>query len=120
MKRILLKISGESLKGTREFGIDPEAAKSVAQTIKKIQATGAQVAIVTGWWNIYRWSDLIAAWVKPADSHNFSMLGTVINGGALKNFLEQAGVSAVTMNSLNIKFDEDLSSNVTWSSKLLK
>lgn|GEM_PF-5255011 len=39
MTRILLKISGESLKGSREFGIDPEAAKSVAQTIQQIQAT---------------------------------------------------------------------------------
>ncbi len=106
MTRILLKISGESLKGSREFGIDPEAAKSVAQTIKQIQATGAEIAIVTGGGNIYRGWDLIAAWVSPADSHNFSMLGTVINWGTLKNFLEQAGIASVTMNALDIKFDE--------------
>lgn len=117
MTRILLKISGESLKGSREFGIDPEAAKSVAQTIQQIQATWAEIAIVTGWWNIYRWGDLIAAGVAPTDSHNFSMLGTVINGWALKNFLEQAGISAVTMNALEIKFDENF--NKTLAQKYL-
>jgi len=106
MKSILLKISGESLKGAREFGIDPEAAKSVAETIKQIQAIGIQIAIVTGGGNIYRGWDLIKAGVAPADSHNFSMLGTVINWWALRNFLEQAWIEAVTMNALDIKFDE--------------
>lgn len=104
--RILLKISWESLKGNREFGIDPEAAKNIAQTIKQVQDAGAEIAIVTGWGNIYRGSDLMAAGMPPSDSHNFSMLGTVINWGALKNFLEQAWLSAVTMNALDIKFDE--------------
>jgi len=112
MTRILLKISGESLKGSREFGIDPEAAKSVAQTIQQIQATWAEIAIVTWGWNIYRGGDLIAAWVNPADSHNFSMLGTVINGGALRNFLEQAWIKAVTMNALEIKFDENFNKTI--------
>ena len=106
--RILLKISGESLKGSREFGIDPKAAQTVAETVKKIQSsTHCEIVIVTWGGNIYRGGDLIAAWVDPSDSHNFSMLGTVINGWALKNFLEQAGIPAVTMNALNIKFDEN-------------
>jgi len=112
MTRILLKISGESLKGSREFGIDPEAAKAVAQTIKQIQSTWAEIAIVTGGWNIYRGWDLIAAWVNPTDSHNFSMLGTVINWWALKNFLEQAWMKAVTMNALELKFDENFNSTL--------
>lgn len=112
MTRILLKISGESLKGARDFGIDPIAASKVAKTIQELRATGAQIAIVTGGWNIYRWGDLIQAWMKPADSHNLSMLWTVINGWALKNFLHNIDIPAVTMNSLDIKFDESYNKDI--------
>ena len=107
MTRILLKISWEALKGDKTFGIDPVAVKQIIRTIQQIQSTGAEIAIVTWGWNIYRGSDLMDAGLSRTDSHNYSMLGTVINWGVLRDFLQQAWVPAIDLNALNIKFNED-------------
>jgi len=72
--RVLLKISGESLKWEKEFWIDPDFVKKVVWTIKEVYDKGYEIVIVIWWWNIYRWSNLIQNWVNPTDSHNLSML----------------------------------------------
>jgi len=104
MKKILLKISGESLKWEKDFGFDEKMVEKVALMIKEIKDLGIGLAIVIGWWNIYRGGWLIKVWVDPADSHNLSMLSTVFNWVVLKNFLEKLGIDSVVMDPNGIKF----------------
>lgn len=109
--RILLKISGEALKWEKEFWIDSDFTKSVVKIIKEIYDKWVQIAIVIWWWNIYRWSNLIASWVNASDSHNLSMLSTVFNWVVLKNFLEKEWIDSVVMDPNWIKFVENYSKN---------
>lgn len=107
--RILLKISWEALKWQKEFWIDPEYTMEVVEKIKQIYDRWVQIAIVIWWWNIYRWSNLIAAWVNAADSHNLSMLSTIFNWVVLKNFLEQVWIDSIVMDPNWVKFVESYS-----------
>jgi len=103
MKRILLKISGEAL-SSEWWSIDPWAATELAEMIHKIKKTGLELVLVLGGGNIYRGSNLIAAGVDPADSHNMSMLSTVFNAVTLKNFLEKLWESVEVMDALQVEF----------------
>ncbi len=109
--RVLLKISGEALKGIVDFWIDPEYTKQVVKVIKEIKKQKVELAIVVWWWNIYRWSDLIKSWVDASDSHNLSMLSTVFNWVVLKNFLEKAWLKSVVMDPNGINFVENYDKN---------
>ncbi len=104
--RVLLKISWEALKWKKDFWIDIEYVSSVVEKIKEIKNENIELAIVVGWWNIYRWSDLIKNWVDASDSHNLSMLSTVFNWVVLKNFIEQIWLKAVVMDPNGINFVE--------------
>jgi len=106
MKKVLLKISWEALKWSKEFGFDEHIVEDVAKMIKEIKKTWVWIAIVVWGGNIYRWTNLIAAWVNPADSHNLSMLSTVFNWVVLKNFLEKIGEDVVVMDANNLDFLE--------------
>ena len=106
MRKILLKISWESLKGKKDFGFDESVVESVAKMVKEVKDTWLWLAIVVWGWNIYRWANLIAAWVDPADSHNLSMLSTVFNWVVLKNFLEKLWLEVVVMDANNSNFLE--------------
>ena len=108
MKRILLKISGEALSSETKT-IDSDQAQKLSEMITKIQKAGVELVIVLGWWNIYRGSKLIQAWVDPADSHNMSMLSTVFNSVTLKNFLEKQDIDSVVMDALGVAFLEKYS-----------
>lgn len=108
MKRILLKISGESL-SQDWMSIHPEKAQELAKMIWEIKALWYQLVIVLWGGNIYRGSNLIQAWVNPADSHNMSMLSTVFNGVTLKNFLAKIRVESVVMDALHVEFLESYS-----------
>jgi len=105
MKRVLLKISWESL-SSDALSIDGTKASWLASMIQSIKKNGTQVVIVLWWWNIYRWSGLIKAWVDPSDSHNMSMLSTVFNGVTLKNFLEKLGETVEVLDALGVEFLE--------------
>jgi len=109
MKRILLKISGEAL-SSDELAICPNKTAQLAEMICEIQNTGIQLAIVLGWGNIYRGSNLISAGVNPADSHNMSMLSTVFNAVTLKNFLWKIWVKSRVMDALGVEFIQRYSS----------
>ena len=108
MKRILLKISWESL-SSELWPIDPEKASTLADKIAGIQKTWVELVLVLGGGNIYRGSKLIAAGVDGADSHNMSMLSTVFNAVTLKNFLGKIWVSVVVMDALHVEFLEKYS-----------
>src|SRR5487761_2711114 len=91
-KRILLKLSGESLMGDHNFGLDPTIIAQYAQDIRQITELGDQVAIVIGGGNIYRGMNEAATGIERAQGDYMGMLATVINGMALQSGLERAGV----------------------------
>src|ERR1700712_1654682 len=91
-KRVLLKLSGESLMGNKNFGLDSDVIAQYAQDIKQITELGVQVAIVIGGGNIYRGMNEAETGIERAQGDYMGMLATVINGMALQSGLEKAGV----------------------------
>src|SRR6186713_94516 len=91
-KRILLKLSGESLMGDKNFGLDSDVLSRYAADIKSITELGVQVAIVIGGGNIYRGMNEAETGIERAQGDYMGMLATVINGMALQSGLEKAGV----------------------------
>src|SRR5215218_6159571 len=91
-KRILLKLSGESLMGAKSFGMDSDVIASYAQDIRSISELGVQVAIVIGGGNIYRGMNEAQTGIERAHGDYMGMLATVINGMALQAGLERMGV----------------------------
>ncbi|HRE52780.1 MAG TPA: UMP kinase [Flavitalea sp.] len=91
-KRILLKLSGESLMGDKSFGLDPVMIEQYARDIKGITELGVQVAVVIGGGNIYRGMNEIETGIERAQGDYMGMLATVINGMAMQAMLEKVGV----------------------------
>jgi uridylate kinase len=91
-KRILLKLSGESLMGEDNFGMDSKVISQYAHDIKEITNLGVQVAIVIGGGNIYRGMNEAETGIERAHGDYMGMLATVINGMALQASLEKIGV----------------------------
>ena len=90
--RILLKLSGESLMGDRNYGIAPTMLEQYAKEIKMITNIGVQVAVVIGGGNIYRGMNEAETGIERAQGDYMGMLATVINGMALQAALEKEGV----------------------------
>ncbi len=91
-KRILLKLSGESLMGDKEFGISPDMLRYYAEQILSIKDTGVEIAIVIGGGNIYRGLQAKETGIEKVQGDYMGMLATVINGMALQGALEKLGV----------------------------
>ena len=91
-KRILLKLSGESLMGENNFGMDSGVLEQYARDIKGITELGVQVALVIGGGNIYRGMNEKDTGIERAHGDYMGMLATVINGMALQAMLEKVGV----------------------------
>src|SRR4026207_1798849 len=91
-KRVLLKLSGESLIGDKNFGLDSDVISQYAEDIRLITELGVQVAIVIGGGNIYRGMKEAETGIERAQGDYMGMLATVINGMALQSGLERAGV----------------------------
>jgi uridylate kinase len=91
-KRILLKLSGESLMGDKSYGMDPAVLEHYARDIKEIVDLGVQVAIVIGGGNIYRGMNEAETGIERAHGDYMGMLATVINGMAMQAMLEKVGV----------------------------
>ena len=91
-KRVLLKLSGESLMGDKNFGLDSQVISRYAKDIKSIIELGVQVAIVIGGGNIYRGMNEAETGIERAQGDYMGMLATVINGMALQSGLEKEGV----------------------------
>jgi uridylate kinase len=102
-RRVLLKISGESFCRTGESGIDPEALTHIASEIVEAAATGVELAVVTGGGNIIRGADLAThVGIDQSTADYMGMLGTVMNGMALKERLEQLGQPARLMSAISL------------------
>lgn len=91
-KRILLKVGGESMMGKREYGIDPQAAITVAQKIKTVHDEGVEVTVVIGGGNIFRGVSASKKGMDRTTADYMGMLATVMNGLALQDALEGIGV----------------------------
>jgi uridylate kinase len=102
-KRILLKLSGESLLGRQTYGIDFERAEAIAQELKEIHALGVQVAIMIGGGNIFRGNQGTEAGMDRAAADQMGLLATVINGVALQEALEKQGLVSRHVSAIEIK-----------------
>jgi len=102
-KRILLKLSGESLLGGAAFGIDFERARSIAREIKDVRALGVQVAIMIGGGNIFRGFRGTAAGMDRTAADQMGLLATVINGIALQEALDKEGLQTRHVSAIEIK-----------------
>ncbi len=91
-KRILLKLSGESLMGSKQYGIDNERVLQYAKDIKAVKEAGVEIAIVIGGGNIFRGLSAEKSGMDRAQADYMGMLATVINSMALQNALETVGV----------------------------
>ncbi len=91
-KRVLLKLSGESLMGDKGFGLDSTVISQYANDIKSIVDLGVQVAVVIGGGNIYRGMNEQETGIERAQGDYMGMLATVINGMAIQAGLERIGV----------------------------
>jgi uridylate kinase len=101
--RILLKLSGESLMGERNYGIDPQMLSQYAMDIKSITDIGVQVAIVIGGGNIYRGMNEAETGIERAQGDYMGMLATVINGMALQASLEKIGVKTRLQSAIEME-----------------
>ncbi len=101
--RVLLKLSGESLMGDRNFGIDPKMLEQYAKEIKMITHIGVQVAIVIGGGNIYRGMNEAETGIERAQGDYMGMLATVINGMALQAALEKEGVNTRLQSAIKME-----------------
>lgn len=103
-KRILLKLSGESLMGSLGYGIDPDMLIFFASEVKKIQDLGVEIGIVIGGGNIYRGLNAGKQGIDRVTGDQMGMLATVINALALQNAFEENGMYTRLMTA--IKMDE--------------
>jgi uridylate kinase len=104
-RRILLKLSGEALMGSGQFGIDPQETARIAGEVKLAQAAGFELCLVVGGGNIFRGLAAAAKGFDRANADYMGMLATVMNALAVQNALEQIGVdtrvqSAIPMPSV--------------------
>lgn len=101
--RVLLKLSGESLMGERNYGIEPKMLENYAKEIKAITKVGVQVAIVIGGGNIYRGMNEAETGIERAHGDYMGMLATVINGMALQSALEKEGVKTRLQSAIKME-----------------
>ena len=101
-KRILVKLSGEALLGSTDFGIDPAAIKRIAGEVLEIQRTGVQVACVIGGGNIFRGAGLAKAGLDRVTADHMGMLATVMNALAMQDAIERVGGQARVQSAVRI------------------
>ncbi len=101
-KRILLKLSGEALMGSLDYGTDPECVAAVASQVTEVRDRGVQVAIVVGAGNIYRGMKGAAAGMDRATADYMGMLATVLNALPLQDALEKMGTDTRVQSALGV------------------
>ncbi|HQU15142.1 MAG: UMP kinase [Chromatiales bacterium 21-64-14] len=100
--RILLKLSGEALLGSQDFGIDPQVLNRVGNEIRDVRGLGVQIGLVIGGGNIFRGVGLAEAGIDRATGDYMGMLATVMNALAMQDALERLGVPCRVMSALKI------------------
>jgi uridylate kinase len=102
-RRILLKLSGESLMGSRDYGTDPERLRAVAEEIKVVHDRGVEIAIAPGAGNIYRGISGAAEGMDRATADYMGMLAIVLNAMQLQDALEKVGVRTRVQSALHVQ-----------------
>ena len=100
--RVLLKLSGEALMGSEDYGIDPKVIQRLAAEIIEAQAAGAEIALVIGGGNIFRGAGLAAGGMDRVTGDQMGMLATVINALAMQDALEKLGAKVRVMSAIKI------------------
>lgn len=98
--RILLKLSGESFKGNRQFGIDHEAVEFLASQVRQVHDRGVGLAIVVGGGNFWRGAEFEKLGMDRASADHAGMLATVMNSLVLQDWLEREGLSVRTLTAI--------------------
>ena len=101
--RVLLKLSGEALMGTQQFGVDPAVVTRIARDVADIQGLGVQTAIVIGGGNIFRGLAASVRGMDRATADYMGMLATVINGLALQDALERQNVLTRVVTAIEMR-----------------
>ena len=99
-RRILLKLSGEALQGSEDFGIDAGALDRMAWEVKELVELGVQVGIVIGGGNLFRGAGLAEAGMNRVVGDHMGMLATVMNGLAMRDALHRALLNASMMSAI--------------------
>ncbi len=102
-KRVLLKMSGEALKGDTNYGIDPKTVKSIAKQIKDAYDLGCEIGIVVGGGNIFRGKTAAELGIERAQADYMGMLATIINALAVQDALESIGVPTRVLSAIEVK-----------------
>jgi uridylate kinase len=100
--RILVKLSGEALLGSADYGVDPAVLKRIAGELQEIIAMGVQTAVVIGGGNIFRGAGLARAGMDRVAGDHMGMLATVMNSLAMQDALEALGMHARVMSAIRI------------------
>lgn len=98
--RILLKLSGEALTGSADFGIDPKVLDRMALEIGQLVKLGVQVGLVLGGGNLFRGKALHEAGMERVTGDHMGMLATVMNSLAMRDALERAGIATRVMSAI--------------------
>ncbi|MBU3057718.1 MULTISPECIES: UMP kinase [Pseudomonas] len=101
-KRILLKLSGEALMGSEEFGIDPKVLDRMALEVGQLVGIGVQVGLVIGGGNLFRGAALSAAGMDRVTGDHMGMLATVMNALAMRDALERSNIPAIVMSAISM------------------
>ncbi len=100
--RILVKLSGEALMGSGDYGIDPAVLRRIAGEIQEIVEMGVQIALVIGGGNIFRGAGLARAGMDRVTADQMGMLATVMNALAMQDGLESLGLQSRVMSAIRI------------------
>lgn len=102
-KRVLLKLSGEALLGTRQYGIDEDVLAAYAEDIKQVVERGIEMALVIGGGNIFRGVSNAKKGMTRAHADYMGMLATMINAMALQDALERTGIQTRLQSSIKME-----------------
>ena len=101
-RRVLLKLSGEALMGSEDYGIDPAMIRRIAGEVLEAREAGAEIALVIGGGNIFRGAGLAAGGMDRVTGDQMGMLATVINALAMQDALEKLGGKVRVMSAIKI------------------
>jgi uridylate kinase len=101
-RRVLLKLSGESLMGDREYGVEPRTVSAIAREVVEVRRSGIELAIVVGGGNFYRGMAAAADGMDRATADYAGMLATLLNALALQDALEKLGVQTRVQSAIAV------------------
>ena len=101
-RRVLLKLSGESLMGDREYGVDPKTVLTIAREVVAVRSAGTELAIVVGGGNFYRGMKAAAEGMDRATADYAGMLATMLNALALQDALERLGANTRVQSAITV------------------